>query len=148
MFDPGALQNFGAGAILLAAALARRTPVRPQIQGAISRDPAEHPAGNGCKRGSGKGGKATTIQSPYTGECCRTPARGSADAPAVADQQSRRGGRTAGDLCQPAGRHVCIDDESVLQNIFQQNGGARTVTVQGVISMATICVRSITELRK
>lgn len=71
VFDLGrALENFGAGAILGGGFGAARTPVRPQIQAgtqaAIRPNIQQAPVDAGT--GAVRAGRATMIQSPYTGK--------------------------------------------------------------------------------
>ena len=78
-----------------------------------------------------RAGRATTIQSPYTG---RMPQNAGAEAqtrPLQIGKADVEGARQAIFASQQSGTFARTV-KSVLQNIFQQNGGARTVTVQGV----------------
>ena len=133
MFDLGrALQNFGAGAILGGGFGAARTPVRPQIQGAqaairpnIQQAPADASAA------PVRAGRATTIQSPYTGKMPQNAGTEAQTRPLQIGKADVEGAKQAIFASQQSGTFARTM-KSVLQNIFQQNGGARTVTVKGV----------------
>ena len=134
VFDLGrALQNFGAGAILGGGFGAAKTPVRPQIQAGTQAAirPNIQQAPVDASTAPVRAGRATTIQSPYTG---RMPQNAGAEAqtrPLQIGKADVEGARQAIFASQQSGTFARTV-KSVLQNIFQQNGGARTVTVQGV----------------
>lgn len=134
VFDLGrALQNFGAGAILGGGFGAARTPVRPQIQAgtqaAIRPNIQQAPVDAGTA--PVRAGRATTIQSPYTGKMPQNIGAEAQTRPLQIGKADVEGAQQAIFASQQGGTFARTM-KSVLQNIFQQNGGARTVTVQGV----------------
>lgn len=133
VFDLGrALQNFGAGAILGGGFGAARTPVRPQIQGAQAAiRPNIQQASVDASAAPVRAGKATTIQSPYTGKIPQNAGTEAQTRPLQIGKADVEGAQQAIFASQQGGTFARTM-KSVLQNIFQQNGGTRTVTVQGV----------------
>ena len=133
VFDLGrALQNFGAGAILGGGFGAARTPVRPQIQGAQAAiRPNIQQASVDASAAPVRAGKATTIQSPYTGKMPQNAGTEAQTRPLQIGKADVEGAQQAIFASQQGGTFARTM-KSVLQNIFQQNGGTRTVTVQGV----------------
>ena len=133
VFDLGrALQNFGAGAILGGGFGAVRTPVRPQIQGAQAAiRPNIQQAPVDASAAPVRAGKATTIQSPYTGKMPQNAGAEAQTRPLQIGKADVEGAQQAIFASQQGGTFARTM-KSVLQNIFQQNGGARTVTVKGV----------------
>lgn len=133
VFDLGrALQNFGAGAILGGGFGAARTPVRPQIQGtqaAIRPNIQQAPVD--ASAAPVRAGRATTIQSPYTGKMPQNAGAEAQTRPLQIGKADVEGAQQAIFASQQGGTFARTM-KRVLQNIFQQNGGARTVTVQGV----------------
>lgn len=78
-----------------------------------------------------RAGRATTIQSPYTGKMPQNVGTEAQTRPLQIGKADVEGAQQAIFASQQSGTFARTM-KSVLQNIFQQNGGARTVTVQGV----------------
>ncbi len=134
VFDLGrALQNFGAGAILGGGFGAAKTPVRPQIQAGTQAAirPNIQQAPVDASAAPVRAGRATTIQSPYTGKMPQNAGAEAQTRPLQIGKADVEGAQQAIFASQQSGTFARTM-KSVLQNIFQQNGGARTVTVQGV----------------
>lgn len=100
---------------------AQNGPIRPIIQ----------PAPADASAAPVRAGRATTIQSPYTGKMPQNAGTEAQTRPLQIGKADVEGAQQAIFASQQGGTFARTV-KSVLQNIFQQNGGARTVTVQGV----------------